>query len=66
MYIKTENHLLSIFFQNPWWEKIPNFLNKSKLSPATAPDDKVAIIGVFVLELIWPRHLKSNPSSAIA
>lgn len=48
-------------------KQIPLFLIKvDSLSPATAPDDKVAIIGVFVLELIWARHLKSNPSSAIA
>lgn len=66
--IGTESHLaFRIFFQNPWWKKTPFLvIEVNFLSPATAPDDKVAIIGVFVLELIWARHLKSNPSSAIA
>lgn len=30
------------------------------------PDIKVAIIGVFVVSFTAEKHLKSNPSSAIA
>lgn len=72
MWIKTENDLRFHTFSESLMKKMttpphPIFLIKvNYLSPATAPDDKVAIIGVFVLELIWARHLKSNPSSAIA
>lgn len=51
-------------FIGGWAEAL--WLDFPRLSPATIPDDIVAMSGVFVLGLIRAKALKSTPSSAIA